>query len=344
MQLQKSFVQSRNSSIELYRIIATIAVLFVHFNGWFVGMPEKFDYDNPTLFRIGQMIIEASTCICVNMFLIITGYFGLRLKLISVLKLCMILMLINVPFYVVGILLGDGFSCRTLIGKFLVISNAGYFIQGYLMLTFFSPVLNSFVEKYGREVLPWTLLFIGIEFWFGTVRGIEYFGFNKGYSIIHFVIMYMVARCIALYKDTLLVLPKKYWFYGYVIATSIICFMYFCGMECAFAYSNPIVILSSICTFIPFLYKDWHNGIINWIAGGTLAVYIIQVTDPAYSILVKIDNYLLNNNTYFLYLLLCGLVMFVTFWLCVIYQKICEWMILPFISRLPIFIRECKFK
>ena len=43
----------RNSSIELYRIIATFAVLIVHFNGWFVGdwpLPE-YDITNPTLFR-----------------------------------------------------------------------------------------------------------------------------------------------------------------------------------------------------------------------------------------------------------------------------------------------------
>lgn len=341
---QKANLKSRNSSIELYRIIATITVLVVHFNGWFVGMPEKYDCYSPTLFRTGQMIIEASTCICVNMFLIISGYFGIRLKLVSILKLCLILMLIYVPFYAAEILLGGVFSCNALIEKFFVISNAGYFIQGYLMLMFFSPVLNSFVEKYGRKVLPWTVLFIGVEFWFETVRGIDFFGFNKGYSIIHFVIMYMVARCIALYEDNLLVYPKKCWLVGYVIATIIICFMYIGGMECAFAYSNPVVIVSSICTFIPFLYKEWHNRNINWIAGGTLAVYIIQVTDPAYSILVKLDNYLLDNNTYFLYLLLCGLVISVTFWLCVFYQKICDWMISPVFNRLPSIVRKCELK
>lgn len=34
--------QQRNSSIELFRILATFLVLIVHWNGWFVGgMPEK---------------------------------------------------------------------------------------------------------------------------------------------------------------------------------------------------------------------------------------------------------------------------------------------------------------
>ena len=102
------FQRKRNSSIELYRIIATFTVLIVHFNGWFVGGMRGFDLHHPTLFGAGQMIIEALTCICVNMFLIISGYFGIRLKLTSVIRLCLLLFLIYVPFYLVEILLGGG--------------------------------------------------------------------------------------------------------------------------------------------------------------------------------------------------------------------------------------------
>lgn len=336
--------KKRNSSIELYRIIATFTVLIVHFNGWFVGGMREFDCHNPTLFATGQMIIEASTIICVNMFLIISGYFGIRLKLTSVLKLCMLLALIYVPFYIVGILLGGAFSVKALIGRLLVISNAGYFIQGYFMLMFFSPVLNSFVDKYGCFILPWTILFWGIEFWFETVRGIENFGFNQGCSIIHFVLMYMLARCIALYKEKLLVFSRIYWLLGYVISTMIICFMYLSGFEYTFAYSNPIVVISSICSFIPFIYRNWYNKTVNWFAGGTLAVYIIQVTEPAYSFLVKLDNYILENYSYFLYLLLCGFVILLTFLFSVAYQKLCEKVVNPILNIFPNCIQKYEFR
>ena len=239
---------------------------------------------------------------------------------------------------------GGAISVRTLIGKFFVISNAGYFIQGYLMLMFFSPVLNSFIEKYGRLMLPWTFCFVGIEFWFETVHGIENFGFNRGYSIIHFVLMYMVARCIALYKEKLLTVPMGCWVLGYAISTIIICLMYMGGLECTFAYSNPVVIASSVCSFIPFMYRTRHNRFVNWVAGGTLAVYIIQVTDPAYSLLVKLDNYFLENYSYPLYLLLCGLVILLTFMFCVLYQKICEKIVTPALSKLPEYIKKIEMK
>ena len=336
--------KERNSSIELYRIIATFTVLIVHFNGWFVGGMRGFDFHHPTLFGAGQMIIEALTCICVNMFLIISGYFGIRLKLTSVLRLCLLLVFIYVPFYIVEVLVGGAFSIKSLLGCFFVISRSGYFIQGYLMLMFFSPVLNAFIEKHGRQILPWTLCFVVIEFWFETVRGIENFGFNKGYSIIYFVLMYMIARCIALNKEKLLTLPMKCYVLGYLFCTIIICFMYVGGLECSFAYSNPIVIVSSICSFVPFMYRDWHNRLVNWVAGGTLAVYIIQVREPAYSLLVKIDNYFLNNYSYSHYLLLCGLVILLTFVFCVAYQKACEKIVNPVIEKLPNSIKAIELR
>jgi surface polysaccharide O-acyltransferase-like enzyme len=343
-QIGNSEAYGRNSSIELYRIIATFTVLIVHFNGWFVGGIQELDYNHPTLQGIGQIVIESSSIICVNMFLIISGYFGIHLKLKSVIRLCSLLALIYVPFYIIETLWGGDFSIKGLIGRFFVITNAGYFIQGYLMLMFFSPALNSFVEKYKNNTLPWVMLFICIEYWFDTIRGVEFFGFNRGYSIIHFLLIYMVARCISLYKERLLIYPRVYWLYGYVVSTIIICFMFVGGLECTFSYSNPVVIISSVCTFMPFLYKEWHNRYVNWVAGGTLGVYIIQVTDPVYSLLVKIDNYFLDNFSYPLYLFYGGIVILLTFLLAVAYYKVCETIVNPFINKLPSLVNKCEYR
>ena len=308
-------LKQRNSSVELYRIIATLTVLIVHFNGWFVGgMPEKFDFSNPSVFRTGQMIIEAATCICVNMFLIISGYFGIKLKLQSVVRICLLLVSIYVPFYFWDSLLSHNFKITGFISQFFVISRAGYFIQCYMMLMFLSPVLNAFIEKYdSRIVLKWTMLFWLIEFWFGCVHVNENFGFNHGYSIIHFVLIYMLARCVYLYKELLLKQPTYFWLTGYMLSTILICVMYIIGFECAFDYSNPIVVFSAICTFVPFLYKSYYIPLINWIAGGTLAVYIIHCTNPVHRYLAECDYYLLVHSFYSSYLMYVGTLILFTF-------------------------------
>lgn len=330
-QLQKT----RNSSVELYRIIATFAVLIVHFNGWFVGgVPEQFDISNLTLFRTSQMIISAATVICVNMFILISGYFGIKLKLQSIIRLCLLLLLIYVPFYLIRCLVTHDFTIASFIEKFFVISNAGYFIQCYFMLMILSPVLNAFIEKYGRNSLKWVLVFLVLEVWFSCVMNIEALGYNQGYSVIHFVLIYLIARCIKLYESKLFRIKRSIWIWGYIACTFIICFMYMGGIKCCWDYSNPIVILSSICTFLPFLYKRYYNKSINWIAGGTLAVYIIQVTNPVHHILQVLDNHLLNSFSYPVYLVLGFIVILLTFSGSVIYGKICDFAINPIIRRI----------
>lgn len=335
--------KKRNSSIELYRIIATFAVLIVHFNGWFVGgMPERFNFTNPTSFRIGQMIIEAATCICINMFLIISGYFGISLRLKSLLRICCLLFFIYMPCYLVrAFLFKDiGFSIPHVIGRFFVISNAGYFIQCYLMLMFLSPILNSFIEKNGKKILFWCLAFWVVEIWFGCIMNVEELGFNHGYSVIHFVLMYMLARCLFLFKEDLRNINVRFWIIGYLGCTLIICFMYLVGIQFCWDYSNPVVVVSSICSFMPFIYKYYENHYINWIAKSTLTVYVLQVTKPFYTYLIRIDNHILCENSYSLYLILSVIVISIFFIFGVLYGQLCDQISKPFINKVCIWLES----
>lgn len=106
----------RNSSVELYRIIATFLVLIVHFNGWFVDMPSTFA--GFSVFNISQDIIESVSCICVNCFLVITGWYGLRFKWKHVWTIWSILVWIYVPFYWVYSYFYNDFSIKLLLFNF----------------------------------------------------------------------------------------------------------------------------------------------------------------------------------------------------------------------------------
>ena len=317
----------RNSSIELYRIIATFAVLIVHFNGWFLGdwpLPD-YDVNNPTLFRTGQMIISAAVIICVNMFVIISGYFGIKLKLSSVVKLYVYLALIYVPLYLVRFVSTHEFILVDFLEKWLVISHAGYFIQCYFMLMILSPVLNAFIDKFGRDSLKWVLLFWGLEFWFGCIMDVEELGYNRGYSVIHFVLMYMIARCIRFYEDDIKKIKRWVWMLGYLLSTIVIIICFIVGIKWCWDYSNPIVVFSSVCSFLPFLYKTYYNKVINWIASGTLAVYIIHVTNRIQTILETVDRNLLETKSYPMYLIMISGVILITFIVSALYGIVCNY-------------------
>lgn len=314
----------RNSSIEIYRIIATLTVLVFHFNGWLVGgMPKHFDDEHISCFRMTQAVIESCSCICVNMFLVISGYFGIRLKWQSALRICLLLFSIHIPFYIVDCMFfNEFFTLKEFARKFLVISNGGYFIQCYLMLMFLSPVINSFIEKYGRSGLRWCVLFLIVEFWFDCVTHVEFLGFNHGYSVIHFILIYMLARYVYLYRETLLKFKEWYWAAGYVLCSFILFLMYVMDVNYIWQYSNPVVVASSICSFIPFLYRQYVNRWVNWVAQSTLAVYIIQVTVPVYHLLVRYDKYILFHYDYPTYLLLALGGVFLVFVVSIIYDKV----------------------
>ena len=314
----------RNSSIEVYRILATFAVLVFHFNGWLVGgMPKHFDADNISIFRLSQAVIESFTCICVNMFLIISGFFGMKLKWHSILRMCLLLASVHIPFYVVDCLFfSEQFEIKTFFRKFLVISNGGYFIQCYLMLMFLSPVLNSYIEKYSKSGLYWCVLFLVAEFWFDCITHAEHFGFNHGFSVIHFVLVYVIARYLNLYQDVLLQYRRVYWVISYVFCSVAILVMYISDVNYVWQYSNPLIVISAICSFMPFLYRRYVNSRINWIAKSTLAVYIMHVTVPFYYLVVRYDKYILCNYDYPVYLLLALVGVMSIFIVGILYDKV----------------------
>lgn len=335
-------MKARNSSIELFRILATFLVLFIHFNGWFVGgVPSNFDFSSISSFRIGQLSIQALCACCVNCFILISGYFSIRLKVGSVAKLFIQLVGIFVPFYILDCILGAGsvFS-KQLLYNCLPISRGGYFVQCYFMLMILSPILNTWintsVQRGEKKVICILVLFLFVELWFDCLRNNDNFGINNGYSVLHFCFVYLIGRMIFLYKNYFLRYKRYVWLIGYVVSCLIIVLIYLLGFDFAFDYSNPFTILSGVCLFIPFLYHEFSNRFINWVAKGTFAVYIIQVIDPAYSWLVAMDNKLLINNPYSLYLIKALGVCMLFFAISIIYDKIRDLLTSPMLSRLNV--------
>lgn len=315
---------ARNSSVEVFRILATFLVLIAHFNGWLVGGIPKFNGDSVSAFRIGQLFIGSLCACCVNCFLIISGWYGIKLKWKTIWNINWLLVCVYVPFYIAQSIFTHEFSAPGLVRNFLGILLESYFIQCYLMVMFLSPILNVFIEKNGRRILPYVLCFWGIEF-VADVIGNESLGINRGYSVIHFVLMYLLARTASLYKEEVMKVGRYKWIIGYFICALVICGLHILGIRWTWNYSNPVVVLSAFCLFMPFLYKTYYNKTINWIAGSTLSVYIMHVCSPLIVVLRKVDNYMLQNYTYALYLLLTGVVILLVFCLCIIYDKVRVW-------------------
>ena len=319
----------RNSSIELFRVLATFLVLIVHFNAWMLGgMPETFDGTHLSLFSIGQVVIESLSIVCVNCFLIISGYYGITFKYRTIWNIFVLLVSIYVPFYLFECIYKDAFSLKELMSCCLALSRKNYFVQCYLILCFLSPVLNAYIDKNGTRILNFVLLFWGIEFYFDCLRNNVTLGFDNGYSLIHFILMYFLGRTVFIV--------------GYIVCVLIVSILYVVGIDWAYDYSNPIIIIEAFCLFIPFLYYSYHKRWINWIASSTFAVYIIHMNGIQCRYLCYVDNYLLCSYSYLIYLLIGSIVIILTFIFCIMYDKLRITLTVRFTDKLYQFL-EMKY-
>lgn len=317
-------MENRNSFIEVYRILAVFSVLIIHYNGWFLGgLPDSFDFDNPTAHRIGQVIIASLCACCINCFLLISGYFGINLRWQSIVKFLIQLMGVYIPWYFIDCIVnGCPIQLKCLINNCLVISRGGYFVQCYFMLMLLSPVLNAFVERFQKKAIWVVLLLLVSEFYFDCIIGNERMGFAHGYSVAHFCLVYLIGRTIFIYRDKIIGVKRYKWVLLYLTFACLIAWMYIAGIGFTFDYSNPLVITTGVFSFLPFIYKSGSNRIINWVASGTFAVYLIQVCEPAFSFLCKMDKMLLEGNTYLLYLIKSIPLLIAFFMVCVLYDKL----------------------
>ena len=316
--------------------MATFLVLIAHLNGWMAGGLVDWNAANISTFhKASQLILQSLSIVCVNCFLIISGWYGLKLKFTSIWKIWILLFSIYVPFYLLDCFLGSAdFSPVTLVKKILAFPCESYFVQNYLMLLFISPVLNAFIEKDKSHLTVFAITLFAIEVIMESVFQNKCLYIENGYSLFHFVTMYMLARTASMHKEKVLSVKKQWWILGYFLCAALLCLLYFTPYKYTWAYSNPIVVIESFMLFFPFVYKTFYSKLINWVARGAFAVYIIQVTPPVFGQLVSLNQYVLGHFSYYAYLIFLLLFSIAFFSLCLIYNEIMQKLITPILKPL----------
>ena len=110
--------------------------------------------------KILIFLFEAISIVGVNIFILISGYFGISLKRKSIYNL-----LFEIYFYGMLGLIGWMVVQQTIyvdtryfIKAFLPISQTVWFIPNYFVLLIFSPMLNAFCEKYKSKYILFFIL------------------------------------------------------------------------------------------------------------------------------------------------------------------------------------------
>lgn len=264
--------QVRQTNIELCRIVSILLVILVHTTFQSLG------WDCTSL---GILLLAAFSIVGVNVFVLITGYFSAepkKLSLANLLFICLFWMIVKVA---VCYSMGLAVTWR----DFFFVTRSNWFIPSYLCLLFFAPVLNVFCDSASqRLLLGVTLALFLFEIWFDLLppHPRVSLGTQKGYSVLSFIALYLFARYIRLYGVAAWFrkwsLPI-YIFCSVVLGVSALLFIKagHPATKILYAYSNPIVIISSASLFLTFEKIPMkENHIINHIAKSTLAVLLGQ--------------------------------------------------------------------
>ena len=309
---------NRLSNIELCRIFSIFLVLLVHSQFHAQGMATQ-----PSSSAYLTYLLEGLAVIGVNAFILISGYFSIKLKLKSILNFIYICLFYGIIINIYSLSIGD-FDSKNL----FFISNSNWFIPDYFGLMIISPILNKFVESSSKKTFSIVLLlFIIYQTWFGWVPG-KNIDFQYGYSIISFSVIYLIGRYLKIYQINI---PFKYAFSLFIIITvanaSLAFFAMTLGMmnitNRLYCYNNPIIIFNAILFF--YIFKSFNiknNKWVNHIAKSTLTILILHINYYSWQWLKPLFVQIKNDFNAWQYLIILLVSILAIMSICVIIDQI----------------------
>lgn len=275
-------MEMRQSNIELLRLVSMLMVVLVHCNFLSLSVPTINEINSDILSAWSRYFFEALTIICVNEFILISGYFTIKPSMKGISNFLFMCIFYSFGFLILYCILKNEFSLRDLY-KSLFLGSDYWFVKSYLALYLISPVLNVFLKSITRkQLLYFIIIFYIYQTYFNLFQDSTGF-IRSGYSVWSFIGLYFIGYYIKQYGMYVVKLSNRKLFLCYIVLSGVISIFailgkLYLGNEMLFyAYCNPLVVLSSICFFILFSKINLQNKFINSIAVSVFAVYLIHI-------------------------------------------------------------------
>ena len=194
----------RQNNIELCRICVMLFIVIHHCIVSGLGLNDTLNGERECFSSstICLIVMNAFVIISVNVFFLISGYFGIKLSAQKIRRLLQEVLFYSLMIYGVCVVFGlEKLSLKNILKNTLFSLNNYWFVIVYVALVLISPTLNYAVEclkEYNCEVQG-----LGIMFFCLCVYGYvfsngfsEYLGINNGYSLTFAAFLYITGRVI----------------------------------------------------------------------------------------------------------------------------------------------------
>lgn len=280
MNKNNSISSTRSSNIELLRVICMLLIIIGH-------IIMNHQDSNTTEYFISH-ITRPFTVVGVNVFVIISGYFGIKYKTDRLIRLFSQTWFYSVSAFFIVLILGLhtlNFK-KDILVFFPIFSNQYWFVTTYIALYCIAPIINKAISSFDKENFAKGLLvgFILFYIWptLAYLVNANQLVKDAGYGIVNFVYLYLLGRYIRLYYND----NQSCKFYlGIYIISSLALFVSqyilskFLNFEFSswLSYNTLFVLISAVSLFLLFKNLTLHSSIINKIAAPCLAVYLFHM-------------------------------------------------------------------
>ena len=282
--------KKRDSNFELLRIVAIYFVLVLHTDFFALDGPSPSDIVNSSVDSFLRIFFQAVSITCVDVFVMISGWFGIRPSRKGFLNLIFQISFYLTSVYLLLILLGKVSFSLEGVENLLLLTDSHWFVKAYICLYILAPVLNCFVENTSkRRYLCLLTAFFSFQTLYGWLSPSSTDYILGGYSPLSFVGLYLLARYVRIYKPKWMRLSPIWCSAGYfaiALGITLLCFLPpLCGfMERAvyaymfMTYISPTTIFASLLMIILFSKLHFTNNVINILASSSFAVYLVYVS------------------------------------------------------------------
>ena len=275
----------RQSNMELLRIVAMFLVLVVHADFFSLGTPTQESCQATPLFAWGQFFVQSMAIVCVNVFVLLSGWFAIKPRWKSFLNFMFQCFFFSIGTYLVCLCVGLSELSLQGIASCFFLTDFYWFIIAYIGLYLFAPVVNTFIETAGRVALRNFLVafFVFQTLYAWCSNGAMFL--LSGTNTLSFIGLYALARYIRLYPSKYTTLSSKKYFFLFLLMALIcgtaIYLLTSCGAEFLigrfYTYVSPVVIISSLFLLLAFSRLNITSKFINWVASSCFAVYLLHV-------------------------------------------------------------------
>lgn len=292
--------KTRQSNIELLRILTMLGVIILHYNN--VGIGGGFRYVSTGSLNFYILYGLESLFVCaVNLFILISGFFlctSYKRNWWKVVELIVQVIIFSEGIYVLQVICGkQALSVKTIV---LHLIPANYFVILYVCVFILSPFINKLLNNLTKKQLKIfvilllcmfsiepTIVDIMSELKGSVFVGLSFvgmYGSQWGYSLVNFILMYIIGAYIRKNIDNI-----KSVSYGKLLACLGFCVIImtvwsrindrvgYLTEKTAWEYCNPLVIFAACLVFICFYKMDIkYNKVINKLAKASFTVYLLH--------------------------------------------------------------------